>query len=113
MTVLPGPDFPTAGSIHGLDGIRAGLRHRPRHHPGARARRSSRRRRRATSSRSSSPRSPTRTNKARLIENIAELVREKRIEGISDLRDESDRDGIRIVIELKRDAIAEVVLNHL
>jgi len=52
-------------------------------------------------------------NKAALIEKIAELVREKRIEGISDLRDESDRDGMRIVIELKRDAVAEVVLNQL
>ena len=52
-------------------------------------------------------------NKATLIEKIAELVREKRIEGISDLRDESDRDGMRIVIELKRDAVADVVLNQL
>src|SRR5690349_1896236 len=53
------------------------------------------------------------TNKARLLEKIAEVVRDKRIEGISDLRDESDREGIRVVIELKRDAIAEIVLNHL
>ena len=52
-------------------------------------------------------------NKARLIERIAELVNEKSIEGISDLRDESDRDGMRIVIELKRDAVPEVVLNQL
>ena len=52
-------------------------------------------------------------NKATLIEKIAELVREKKIEGISDLRDESDRDGMRIVIELKRDAVADVVLNQL
>ncbi len=52
-------------------------------------------------------------NKARLIEKIAELVREKKIEGISDLRDESDRDGIRIVIELKRGEVPEVVLNQL
>ncbi len=52
-------------------------------------------------------------NKATLIEKIAELVREKAIEGISDLRDESDRDGMRIVIELKRDAVADVVLNQL
>jgi DNA gyrase subunit A len=56
---------------------------------------------------------PYMTNKARLLEKIAELVKDKRIEGISDLRDESDRDGIRVVIELKRDAIAEIVLNHL
>ena len=56
---------------------------------------------------------PYQVNKATLIERIAELVREKRIEGISDLRDESDRDGMRIVIELKRDAVADVVLNQL
>ena len=56
---------------------------------------------------------PYQVNKATLIEKIAELVRDKRIEGISDLRDESDRDGMRIVIELKRDAVAEVVLNQL
>ena len=52
-------------------------------------------------------------NKATLIEKIAELVRDKRIEGISDLRDESDREGMRIVIEIKRDAVADVVLNQL
>jgi DNA gyrase subunit A len=52
-------------------------------------------------------------NKATMIEKIAELVREKRIEGISDIRDESDRDGMRVVIELKRDAVADVVLNQL
>ena len=56
---------------------------------------------------------PYQVNKATLIEKIAELVREKRVEGISDLRDESDRDGMRIVIELKRDAVADVVLNQL
>ena len=56
---------------------------------------------------------PYQVNKASLIEKIAELVREKKIEGISDLRDESDRDGMRIVIELKRDAVADVVLNQL
>ena len=52
-------------------------------------------------------------NKAALIERIADLVREKKIEGVADLRDESDRDGMRIVIELKRDAVADVVLNQL
>ena len=56
---------------------------------------------------------PYQVNKATLIEKIAELVRDKRIEGISDLRDESDRDGMRIVIEIKRDAMADVVLNQL
>ncbi|MGY8986793.1 MAG: DNA gyrase subunit A, partial [Sphingomonadales bacterium] len=56
---------------------------------------------------------PFQVNKSRLIENIADCVRNKRIEGISDLRDESDRDGVRIVVELKRDAVGEVVLNQL
>ena len=56
---------------------------------------------------------PYQVNKANLIEKIAELVRDKRLEGISDLRDESDKDGMRIVIECKRDAIAEIVLNNL
>ena len=56
---------------------------------------------------------PYMVNKARLIENIANLVKDKRIEGIHDLRDESDRDGMRIVIELKRDAIPQIVLNKL
>src|SRR5437879_12646212 len=56
---------------------------------------------------------PFQVNKARLIEQIAELVNQKTIDGISDLRDESDRDGMRIVIELKREAIAEIVLNQL
>src|SRR5204863_785374 len=56
---------------------------------------------------------PYMTNKARLLEKIAELVKDKRIEGISDIRDESDRDGIRVVIELKRGEVPEVVLNNL
>src|SRR5207244_2199809 len=56
---------------------------------------------------------PYMTNKARLLEKIADLVRDKRIEGISDLRDESDREGIRIVVELKRGEVPEVVLNNL
>ncbi|TBL68189.1 DNA gyrase subunit A, partial [Klebsiella oxytoca] len=56
---------------------------------------------------------PYQVNKARLIEKIAELVKDKRIEGISGLRDESDKDGMRIVVEIKRDAVGEVVLNHL
>src|SRR5207342_880928 len=56
---------------------------------------------------------PYQVNKARLIERIAELVRDKKLEGISDLRDESDREGMRIVIELKKDEPAQVVLNNL
>src|SRR5258708_36072872 len=56
---------------------------------------------------------PYQVNKGQLLERMGEMIREKRIEGISDLRDESDRDGMRIVIELKRDAVADVVLNQL
>ena len=56
---------------------------------------------------------PYMVNKAKLVEKIAELVHEKKIEGISDLRDESNKDGVRVVIEIKRDAVAEVVLNQL
>ncbi|WP_163778609.1 DNA gyrase subunit A, partial [Proteus mirabilis] len=56
---------------------------------------------------------PYQVNKAGMVERIAELVREKKIEGIADLRDESDRDGYRVVVELKRDAVPEVVLNQL
>ena len=103
MAIVPGPDFPTGGSILGRAGIRAA------YHLGPRLDRDARRDARSRSSarsarRSSSPRYPIRSTRRRLIERIAELVREKKIEGISDLRDESDRQGMRIVIELKRDA---------
>jgi DNA gyrase subunit A len=56
---------------------------------------------------------PYQVNKASMVEKIAELVREKKIEGIADIRDESDREGMRVVVELKRDAMADVVLNQL
>ncbi|HEX7155054.1 MAG TPA: DNA gyrase subunit A [Thermoanaerobaculia bacterium] len=112
MTVVPGPDFPTAGFIHGLEGIRQAyetgrgiIQVRARAHFET-IKKSERQQIVVTEI-------PYMTNKARLQEKIAELVREKRIEGISDMRDESSREGIRIVIELKRDAMAEVVLNHL
>ncbi|MFZ2489891.1 MAG: DNA gyrase subunit A [Thermoanaerobaculia bacterium] len=111
MTVMPGPDFPTAGYIHGLEGIRNAYND---------GRGIIQVRARAVIETHKNERQaivvtqiPYMTNKARLIEKIAELVRDKRIEGISDLRDESDREGIRVVIELKRDAIAEIVLNNL
>jgi DNA gyrase subunit A len=113
MTVLPGPDFPTAGFIHGLDGIKQAY---------DTGRGIIQLRARAvieTAKKEGGKQSivvneiPYMTNKARLIEKIAELVRDKRIEGISDLRDESDRDGIRIVIELKRNEVPEIVLNNL
>jgi DNA gyrase subunit A len=113
MKVLPGPDFPTAGTIHGVTGIqqayatgrgrikmrgRAAIEPDPRRHD-----------RDSIIIREL----PYQVNKAQLIEEIAQLVRDKRIEGISDIRDESDRDGIRVVVDLKRGENANVVLNKL
>ena len=112
MTVLPGPDFPTAGYIHGLSGIRSAYTE-GRGIIQVRARANIETQKKSEKQQIVVTEIPYMTNKARLLEKIAELVRDKRIEGISDLRDESDREGIRIVIELKRDAIAEIVLNHL
>ncbi len=109
---IPGPDFPTAGFIFGVEGIREAYRNgRGIIHMRARAlvevdKRTSREAIIITEI-------PYQVNKARLIEKIADLVKEKKIEGISDLRDESDRDGMRIVIELKRDTIPAVILNQL
>jgi DNA gyrase subunit A len=112
MKFIPGPDFPTAGVIHGTEGI-------------AQAYRTGRGilNMRARATIEVEPKSgrqsiivteiPYQVNKARLVERIAELVRDKKLQGISDLRDESDRDGLRVVIELRRDAVAEVVLNGL
>ena len=111
MEILPGPDFPTGGFIHGRDGIRSAYET---------GRGSIQVRARADIVDRGSDRQsiivseiPYQVNKARLIERIAELVREKKLEGIRDLRDESDRDGIRIVIDLKRGEVAEVILNTL
>ncbi|HEY0787069.1 MAG TPA: DNA gyrase subunit A, partial [Thermoanaerobaculia bacterium] len=109
----PGPDFPTAGFIHGLDGIRQAYE-TGRGIIQLRARAEIEENKRHADRQSIViTEIPYMTNKARLIEKIAELVREKRLEGISDIRDESDRQGMRIVIELKRGEVAEVVLNHL
>ncbi len=111
MNYIKGPDFPTGAMVMGNAGIRAAY-HTGRGKLKVRARteiediNDSRQRIVVTEI-------PYMVNKARLIEKIAELVHEKRVEGISDLRDESDRDGLRIVIELKRDAVAEIVLNRL
>ncbi len=112
MQYIPGPDFPTAGFVHGRAAIREAyvtgrgvLQMRAR-----------------TEIEDAGEKSKTKiivrelpyqVNKARLIERIAEMVNEKRLEGISDLRDESDRDGMRVVVELKRDAVPEVVQNQL
>lgn len=111
MEYIPGPDFPTGAQIMGTSGIRAAyatgrgklkVRAKAEIEPWKENR-----------ERIIVTELPYMVNKARLIEKIADLVHEKRIEGISDLRDESDRDGLRIVIELKRDANATIVLNQL
>ena len=112
MEHLPGPDFPTAGIINGAQGIYSAYRTgRGRVHIRAR-----------TNIEPVDARGkeaiivtelPFQVNKARLIEKIADLVREKRIEGITELRDESDKDGMRVVIELRRGEISDVVLNNL
>jgi DNA gyrase subunit A len=112
MQHIPGPDFPTAGFIHGKVAIREA------YETGkgvlqVRARAATEIDKRTSRASIVVSEIPFQVNKARLIERIAELVNEKRIDGISDLRDESDRDGMRIVIELKRDAVPEIVLNQL
>ncbi len=111
MAIMPGPDFPTAGIIMGRAGIRQayetgrgsilvrGKVHTEEMRGGREA--------------LIVTEIPYQVNKAVMIEKMAELVRDKRIEGISDIRDESDRHGIRVVIELKRDAVSDVVLNQL
>ena len=111
MQFVPGPDFPTGGLILGRGGIRAAYNQ---------GRGSIIMRARSTIEEIRKDREaiivteiPYQVNKAMLIERIADLVREKKVEGISDLRDESDRQGMRIVIELKRDAVGDVVLNQL
>ncbi len=111
MEHIKGPDFPTGGIILGRSGIREA------YHTG-RGRIVTRAKTEIESMSSGRDRIivteiPYAVNKARLVEKIAELVHEKRLEGISDIRDESDRNGMRIVIELKRDVQAQVVLNYL
>ncbi len=111
MQHVPGPDFPTAGIINGAAGIHEAY-HTGRGRIYVRARTemeemdSGRQRIVVTEL-------PYQVNKARLLEKIAELVKEKKLEGISELRDESDKDGMRMVIELKRGEVPEVVLNNL
>lgn len=110
MKIVKGPDFPTGGIIMGKEGIRSAYTTgRGRIIVRARAEIEEL----GNKQRIIVTELPYQVNKARLIENIANLVKDKRIEGISDLRDESDREGMRIVIELKRDANANVVLNQL
>jgi len=112
MTVMPGPDFPTAGFIFGIEGIYEAY-NTGRGIIQVRAKAAIETQKKSEREQIVVTEIPYMTNKKRLLEKIAELVHDKRIEGISDLRDESDREGMRIVIELKRDAIAEVVLNNL
>jgi DNA gyrase subunit A len=111
MEYVPGPDFPTGGIILGRNGIRAGFELGR----GSLIMRAKTRIEESRNGRESIIVSeiPYQENKARLHERIAEVVRDKRVEGISEIRDESDRDGVRLVIELKRDAMADVVLNQL
>src|SRR3954447_981528 len=112
MEIVPGPDFPTGGFICG----RGGIRNAYETGRGAllmRARTSIEEHPKTGRKSIVATQIPYQVNKSRLIEKIAELVREKKIEGIADMRDESDRDGMRIVIDLKKDAVAEVVLNNL
>jgi len=108
---IEGPDFPTAGYIMGSDGIKSAY---------STGRGRVVMRGKASIEEMDSGKEkiiltelPYQVNKANLVEKIAELVRDKKLEGISDLRDESDKDGIRVVIECKRDAIGEVILNNL
>tara|TARA_B100001996_G_scaffold382857_1_gene375992 strand:+ start:874 stop:3381 length:2508 start_codon:yes stop_codon:yes gene_type:complete len=111
MQHIKGPDFPTAGLILGMDGLkqayetgRGKIKMRAKAHI-------------ETNKKGRNSiivtEVPYQTNKASLVEKIADLVRDKKVEGISDLRDESDKDGIRVVVETKRDAVPEVILNQL
>jgi DNA gyrase subunit A len=111
INIVPGPDFPTGGVILGRQGIRAAY-HLGRGSIVMRGKVSIDTIRKDREAIVISE-IPYQVNKATMVERIAELVREKKIEGIGDLRDESDRDGFRVVIELKRDAMADVVLNQL
>jgi DNA gyrase subunit A len=112
MNHVPGPDFPTGGFIYGREGIRQA------YETGKgviqlRARALVERDRKGERENIIVTELPYQTNKSKLIERIAELVQEKAIEGISNIRDESDREGMRIVVELKRNEVAEVILNQL
>ncbi len=109
---VPGPDFPTAGFIHGRKGIRNAYT-TGRGSIQVRARAAIETRKRGDKQSIIITELPYQVNKARLLEKIADLVHQKRIEGITDLRDESDRNGIRVVIDIKKDQIAEIILNKL
>jgi DNA gyrase subunit A len=112
MQHLPGPDFPTAGFIHGRQGVLDAYR-TGRGFLQLRARCDIEESDRTGRQTIIITEIPYQVNKAKLLEKIVEMVRLRRIDGVSDMRDESDRDGMRIVIELRRDAVAQVVLNQL
>src|ERR671911_235252 len=112
LKTIPGPDFPSAGFIVGREGIFAAYR-TGRGTITVRARAAVEESKKGDKQSIVITEIPYQVNKARLIEKIADLVGEKTIEGISDLRDESDREGMRIVIELKRGEVPEVILNNL
>ena len=112
MKLMPAPDFPTAGIIYGLSGVHEGYR-TGRGRVVMRARTHFEDMEKGNRQAIVVDELPYQVNKKALLEKIAELVTEKRIEGISDIRDESDKDGIRVVIELRRGELPEVVLNNL
>jgi len=112
IKIVPAPDFPTAGLIYGLNGVHEGYR-TGRGRVIMRARTHFEDMEKGNRQAIIVDEIPYQVNKKTLLEKIAELVQEKRIEGISDLRDESDKSGMRVVIELKRGEVAEVILNNL
>ncbi len=112
MEFVPGPDFPTGGFIYGTEGIRTAYR-TGRGTIQLRARAIVEKHPRTGRESIVITEIPYMVNKSRLIEKIAELVRDKKVEGVADVRDESDREGMRIVIELKKDGMAEIILNKL
>jgi len=112
MTHIPGPDFPTAGMIHGVDGIREAYK-TGRGKIYVRARAGFETDKKTNRQKIIVTELPYQVNKARLLERIAQLVKQGKLEGISELRDESDRSGMRMVIELRRGENADVILNNL
>ena len=112
IEIIPAPDFPTGGIIYGMSGVRDGYR-TGRGRVVMRAKTHFEDMERGNRQQIVVDELPYQVNKKTLQERIAELVNEKKIEGISDIRDESDKDGMRLVIELKRDEVPEVVLNNL
>ncbi|HSM00125.1 MAG TPA: DNA gyrase subunit A [Candidatus Limnocylindria bacterium] len=112
MEHIPAPDFPTGGILYGLEGVRDAYR-TGRGNVQIRARAFIEKSKKGDRESVVVTEIPYQVNKARLIEKIADLVRDKQLEEITDIRDESDRDGTRVVIELRKDAVSEVVLNNL